>query len=91
MRFDDNARPRLYKSLEMDKTHSEHDQATRFAELLSGLAVREGKQPTSVPGVEVSRTSYPTTGTPVVYEPMILLITSASPHFFLCTGMDGPV
>lgn len=58
----------------MKTVSSEADQAIRFAELLGALAVREGRQSTSVPGVDVSRTSYPTTGTPVVYEPMILLI-----------------
>lgn len=51
-----------------------HDLATRFAELLNELAVQEGRQPTLIPGVAVSRTSYPTAGTPVIYEPMILFI-----------------
>lgn len=53
---------------------SHDDRAARLAELLGSLAIREGKQPTSVHGVEVSRTSHPTSGTPVVYEPMILFI-----------------
>ncbi len=53
---------------------SRQDPDSRLAELLNALAVREGKQPTAVAGVEVSRTSYPTAGTPVVYEPMILFI-----------------
>jgi hypothetical protein len=67
----------LYKSIEMNTSKPalvNQDPAARIAELLDGLAMREGKQPTRVTGVEVSRTSYPTTGTPVVYEPMILFI-----------------
>ena len=46
---------------------------TRLAELLDRLAVREGTHPTSVPGVEVSRTSY-SGRCPVMYEPMIYII-----------------
>jgi len=67
----------LYKSIEMNTTKpttSKQNSGDRLAELLDALAVREGKQPTSVAGVEVSRTSYPTAGTPVIYEPMILFI-----------------
>ena len=58
----------------MNTTPSKDAQAARFAELLAGLAVAEGKQPTTIRGVEVSRTSYPTGGTPVIYEPMILIL-----------------
>lgn len=48
-------------------------QRTRLAELLDHLAVREGTHPTSVPGVDVSRTSY-SGRCPVMYEPMIYII-----------------
>src|SRR6516165_3254475 len=61
-------------NLYMNTSAAKHDQSARLAELIGALAVREGKQPTPVPGVEVSRTSHSTTGTPVVYEPMILFI-----------------
>jgi AraC-like DNA-binding protein len=47
---------------------------TRLAELLDRLAVHEGIQQTSVPGVLVSRTSYGSTRCPVIYEPMIYII-----------------
>jgi AraC-like DNA-binding protein len=61
-------------NLYMNTSATKDDQSARLAALIGALAVREGKQPTPVPGVEVSRTSHPTTGTPVVYEPMILFI-----------------
>jgi AraC-like DNA-binding protein len=47
---------------------------TRLAELLDGLAVREGLTQTYVPGVLVSRTSHRSARCPIIYEPMIYII-----------------
>jgi AraC-type transcriptional regulator N-terminus len=42
--------------------------------LLNALAVREGTHPTSVPGVNLTRTSYPTPRRPVIYQPGIVIL-----------------
>jgi AraC-like DNA-binding protein len=49
-------------------------QRSRLAELLDALAVREGTHPTSVPGVNLTRTSYSTPRRPVIYQPGIVII-----------------
>jgi AraC-like DNA-binding protein len=49
-------------------------QRTQLAELLDGLAVREGLTQTYVPGVLVSRTSHRSARCPIIYEPMIYII-----------------
>jgi AraC-like DNA-binding protein len=55
---------------------------TRFATLLDSLATREGTHPTSVPGVELARTSF-SGRCPVMYEPMIYIIAQGRKRGFL--------
>lgn len=55
---------------------------TRLAELLDSLAVREGTHPTSIPGVELARTSC-SGRCPVMYEPMIYIMGQGRKRGFL--------
>lgn len=55
---------------------------TRLAELLDSLAVREGTHPTSIPGVELARTSF-SGRCPVMYEPMIYIMGQGRKRGFL--------
>src|SRR5947209_5580060 len=49
-------------------------QRSRLAELLDALAVREGTHPTAVPGVQLTRQSYPTSRRPIIYQPNVVVI-----------------
>jgi AraC-like DNA-binding protein len=53
---------------------SQNDNRKRLARLLDEVAVQEGIQQTSVEGVRVARHSEPRPRTPVIYEPMIVII-----------------
>ena len=55
----------------MDK---QNDTRTRLARLLNEVAVDEGSHRTQVEGVQVTRRSQPSSRTPVVYEPNIVIV-----------------
>lgn len=55
---------------------------TRLAELLDRLAVREGTHPTSVPGVELARTSF-SGRCQIMYHPMIYIMGQGRKRGFL--------
>jgi AraC-like DNA-binding protein len=55
----------------MDK---QNDTRTRLARLLDEVAVDEGPHRTQVEGVQVTRRSQPSSRTPVVYEPNIVIV-----------------
>jgi AraC-like DNA-binding protein len=55
----------------MDK---QNDTRTRLARLLNEVAVDEGPHRTQVEGVQVTRRSQPSSRTPVVYEPNIVIV-----------------
>ncbi|HZS61597.1 MAG TPA: AraC family transcriptional regulator, partial [Gemmatimonadaceae bacterium] len=55
---------------------------SRLSVLLDSLATREGTHPTSVPGVELARTSY-SGRCPVMYEPMIYIMGQGRKRGFL--------
>jgi AraC-like DNA-binding protein len=51
-----------------------YDNREQLARLLDEVAIHEGRHPTLVDGVHVNRASKPMPRTPVVYEPMIVVV-----------------
>jgi hypothetical protein len=63
--------------------NKQSDGRKRLASLLNDVAVHEGTQPTLVEGVEVTRRSLPTSRTPVVYEPKIVVVGQGRKRCYL--------
>ena len=62
---------------------SQSDNRTRLAHLLGEVAIEEGVHRTLIEGVRVARHSEPRPRTPVVYEPMIVVIGQGRKHGYL--------
>jgi AraC-like DNA-binding protein len=60
-----------------------NDNPQRLASLLDEVAVHEGMRPTLVEGVRVIRASKPMARTPVVYEPMIVIVAQGRKRAYL--------
>jgi AraC-like DNA-binding protein len=61
----------------------QNENRKRLARLLNDVAVHEGVYPTRVEGVRVARHSEPRARTPVIYEPMIVVIGQGRKRAFL--------
>jgi AraC-like DNA-binding protein len=63
--------------------HDRDNTRTRLARLLNEVAVNEGMHRTPVEGVQVTRRSQPSSRTPVVYEPNIVIVGQGQKRGYL--------